>query len=208
MKNRLGFTPLEKAADFSRRLSSDKADGGLRHQSAQTVRERSSLTGFTLIELMIVLLLLSTVVMGLSSSMSSGRKAFYVADAQISIQDELQKAMRQITFDLRQSSPNKISLPADGIAYSNISFNVSTGVSGLVINWSAAPVNYTLLNGQIVRDDGTETRIVANNVTTLTFTRLASASSIVKINLSVQKSTPFGNIFNSSLDTAVNLRNQ
>ncbi len=41
------FTPLEKAADFSRRLSSDKADGGLRHQSAQTVRELRSLTGFT-----------------------------------------------------------------------------------------------------------------------------------------------------------------
>jgi threonylcarbamoyladenosine tRNA methylthiotransferase MtaB len=42
----LSFTPLEKVADFSQRLSSDKTDGGLRHQSAQTVRERSSLTGF------------------------------------------------------------------------------------------------------------------------------------------------------------------
>ncbi len=41
------FTPLEKAADFSRRLSSDKAGGGLMPPSAQTVRERSSLTGFT-----------------------------------------------------------------------------------------------------------------------------------------------------------------
>ncbi len=41
------FTPLEKAADFNRQSLPLEADGGLRPQSAQTVRERSSLTGFT-----------------------------------------------------------------------------------------------------------------------------------------------------------------
>ena len=39
------FTPLEKVTDFNRR-SSLKANGGLKPSSAQTVRERSSLTGF------------------------------------------------------------------------------------------------------------------------------------------------------------------
>ena len=41
------FTPLEKATDFSRWLSPYKANGGLKPPLAQTVREQSSLTGFT-----------------------------------------------------------------------------------------------------------------------------------------------------------------
>ena len=51
------FTPLEKASDFNRRLLPIKADGGFQPEadpplaemppSADTVRERSSLTGFT-----------------------------------------------------------------------------------------------------------------------------------------------------------------
>ena len=41
------LTPLEKAADFNRRSLPIKGDGGLKPPSPQTVRERSSLTGFT-----------------------------------------------------------------------------------------------------------------------------------------------------------------
>jgi len=41
------FTPLEKAADFNQRSLSIKGDGGLKPPSPQTVRERSSLRGFT-----------------------------------------------------------------------------------------------------------------------------------------------------------------
>jgi len=48
-----GFTPLEKATDFSRWSLPIEGDGGLKPPSPQTVRERSSLTGFTLLELMI-----------------------------------------------------------------------------------------------------------------------------------------------------------
>lgn len=53
------FTPLEKAAGFDLRLSGDKVNHGFRPPSAQTVRERSSLTGFTLLELVIVIAILA-----------------------------------------------------------------------------------------------------------------------------------------------------
>ncbi len=45
----ISFTPLEKAAEFIQRSLPYKADGGLMPPSAYTVRERSSLTGFTAI---------------------------------------------------------------------------------------------------------------------------------------------------------------
>lgn len=41
------FTPLEKASAFKRRSLPLKPDGGIKPPSAQTVRERDSLTGFT-----------------------------------------------------------------------------------------------------------------------------------------------------------------
>ncbi|OQX53821.1 MAG: glutamate--tRNA ligase [Candidatus Omnitrophica bacterium 4484_213] len=41
------FTPLEKAVDFNRRSLPIKGDGGLKPPSPQTLRERSSPTGFT-----------------------------------------------------------------------------------------------------------------------------------------------------------------
>lgn len=46
-----GFISLKKAVDFNQKPS---ADGGIEFRSAQIVRERISLTGFTLIEIMIV----------------------------------------------------------------------------------------------------------------------------------------------------------
>ena len=49
-KDRSRFTPLEKAADFNRWSSPIEADGGLKPPSVQTVRERSSLTGFTCVD--------------------------------------------------------------------------------------------------------------------------------------------------------------
>jgi len=51
------FTPLEKTAAFKRRSVPLEVDGGLMPPLAQTVRERSSLTGFTLIEVIIVVII-------------------------------------------------------------------------------------------------------------------------------------------------------
>ena len=42
------FTPVEKATEFIRWSSPYKVDGGLMPPLARTVRERNSLTGFTL----------------------------------------------------------------------------------------------------------------------------------------------------------------
>lgn len=50
-----GFTPLEKATDFNRWLFQFKADSGSMPPSVQTVRELHSLTGFTVLELIIVI---------------------------------------------------------------------------------------------------------------------------------------------------------
>jgi len=54
---RRGFTPLEKATDEVGGGKTIDADSGLMPSSAETVRERNSLTGFTLVEILVASLI-------------------------------------------------------------------------------------------------------------------------------------------------------
>ena len=56
MKTKRVFTPIEKATDEAGGENKE-ADGGLMPPSAHTVRERSSLMGFTLLEIMITVVI-------------------------------------------------------------------------------------------------------------------------------------------------------
>ena len=56
---KLRLTPLEKAAAFKRRSLPFEADGGLMPPTAQPVREGRSLTGFTLVEMLVVLAIIA-----------------------------------------------------------------------------------------------------------------------------------------------------
>lgn len=163
---------------------------------------------FTLVEVLVVVLLASVVFSALFMVMSSGRTSWYSADTQIALQEELRKAMRQISDDLRQSGVSQISIPADGTSYSAVSFNVSEGAGGSgAITWSGDAVNYTLSSGQIIRAYGAETRVIANNITNLSFLRQVASSKVVRINVTAERSTVFGSVLNASLDSAVALRN-
>ncbi len=167
-----------------------------------------SLAGFTLIEVLIVSFLASIIISAIFMVMSSGRTSWYDADSQISLQQELRKAMRQITEDLRQSGTSQISLPSDGNSYSNVSFYVSTGIDGSgMIEWSTDPINISLSGGQAIRDDGSTTRVLANNITSLGFTRQIIAYKVVNINITAQKTSTFGRVYNASLESAISLRN-
>lgn len=57
MPKNKGFTPLEKASDFNQWSSDSRADGTSMPALAQSARRRSSLTGFTLIQLVIILII-------------------------------------------------------------------------------------------------------------------------------------------------------
>lgn len=163
--------------------------------------------GFTLLELMIVAALVAIIGAALFMAMSAGRTSWYEADTQIALQQELRKAMGQVTVDLMQSSKTQVSIPADGAIYGSIVFNISQGVfSNGTINWGT-PVSYALIGGQINRTQGGVSRILANNITRMDFRRQVLSSNIVRINLTVQKSTVFNRLLNASLESAVSLRN-
>lgn len=68
LTRRAGFTPpLEKTTDLKSDSFPLKTEGGIKPLSGQTFRKRSSLTGFTLVELMIATAILVVVIVGLLS---------------------------------------------------------------------------------------------------------------------------------------------
>lgn len=164
--------------------------------------------GFTLLESMIALFISTVIVAALFITMSAGRRNWYEADAQLNLQQDLRRATITIMNDLRQSGSAQISCPANGVPCPSVAFNISRGalISG-IINWSAAPVNYSLSSGQVLRAEGGVTRVIANNITALSFTRNAASAGIVQINISGQRATPFGRVMNATLNFEAALRN-
>jgi prepilin-type N-terminal cleavage/methylation domain-containing protein len=184
-----GFTPLEKVA-------------------AQTVRERSSLTGFTLLETLVVVAILSFVFAALIMVLSSGRTSWSQADSQIALQQDLRQAITEMVKDLGQSGQSQVSRPANSVAYASISFNQSQGaLSSGAINWSTSPITFSLSGNQVLETQGADSRVLANNVTSLTFTRQVAAPRVIRINMTTSRETMFGRAVNASLASSVFLRN-
>ncbi|MFH1691622.1 MAG: hypothetical protein ABIC68_03490 [Candidatus Omnitrophota bacterium] len=171
-------------------------------------RHTKKVMGFTLIEIMVSVFIFFIVLEGLFLVMTIGRRSWYTADTGIALQQELRKAMGQITTDLYHSGTNQVSLPANSSVYNSISFNVSQGITVAgAINWSSSPITYNLTAGQIIRNEGGQVRVVANNISVFDLWRQAASSDIVRINMTAQKTTVSGQIMNASLDSAVLLRN-
>ncbi|MGE5279580.1 MAG: prepilin-type N-terminal cleavage/methylation domain-containing protein [Deltaproteobacteria bacterium] len=164
-------------------------------------------SGFTLVELMVVVLLTSVVMSALFMVMSSGRSAWFEADTQVAVQQELRKAMREMTRELSMSGASQVSVADDSSIDTSISFNISNGsTAGGGINW-IGPINYSVSAGQLLRINGSDTRVLANNVSSLAFLRASSPSRLLHINATVAKNTVGGRTINVTHEAAVFLRN-
>ncbi len=82
-KNNRGFTPLEKV---------------------QTVRKRSSLTGFTLVETMVVLGISSFIIAAMYGTLATGRRSWLVGEALLRVHQEARLGLGKIVRDLRLAS--------------------------------------------------------------------------------------------------------
>ena len=164
--------------------------------------------GLTLLETMVVVAMLSFVFAALIMVMSSGRTSWSEADSRIALQQDLRRAASEIVKDLSQSGQGKVSCPADNAAYTSISFNQSQGaLSSGAINWSTSPITFSLSGNQVLETQGGDSRVLANNVTSLTFTRQIASPRVVRVNMTTARSTTFGRAVNATLASSVFLRN-
>jgi prepilin-type N-terminal cleavage/methylation domain-containing protein len=172
--------------------------------------------GFTFIEIVVVAAISSVVAMGVSLVATSTRSTWHSSDTLIQLQQELRKAMSSITDDLRGTAVTKIytnsslaqAFPNNGVPYSSITFFINQGVdvSGDII-WSTTPVSYALSSNQIIRTYSGSSKVVANNINSLSFIRQPSVPNVITINMGAQKTTIAGQALSATLDTELAVRN-
>ena len=163
--------------------------------------------GFTLLELMVVVLLTSVVMSALFMVLSSGQSTWFEADTQVTVQQELRKALRAMTRELAMSGPSQVSVEDDGAADTSVSFNISTGATGGgVVSWTG-PINFSVVSGQLLRINGSDTRVLANNVSSLRLLRAGASPRMLRINTTVTKNTKANRVINVTHEASVYLRN-
>lgn len=170
-------------------------------------------TGFTLIELMIVMLIFSIILGAMFAVMNMGKASWHSGDTQIQVQQEARKGMDRIVKELRQTGTSTIiGVPADGNLYNTITFRIpdEDGIDANGnIEWGNQ-IAYSLggLNGQqLLRTEGEGLEVLANRVVNLQFRRQATTPNIVEITLQSQKTTIPGHLISATLNSQIRARN-
>ncbi|MBU1062237.1 MAG: prepilin-type N-terminal cleavage/methylation domain-containing protein [Candidatus Omnitrophica bacterium] len=166
--------------------------------------------GFNLIELMIVIVIFSIILGAIFATMTISGLSWYSGSTQVEMQQEVRRGLDRIVKELRQSNPTMITgVPANGIPYNSISFRLPLTDNNGDITWSNT-INYSLgglNNRQLLRTEGTNQEILANNIVGLQLTRQVSASNIIEVTLQSQKATVLGHIVATTLNSKIKFRN-
>ena len=158
--------------------------------------------GFTLIELMIVLLIFSIILGSIFAVMTMGNKAWQSGNVQVEIQQETRKGMDSMLKELRQSSLGQITVAAN-----TVTFRIPQSVNNSGnITW-CGDILYSLggLNDeQLLRTQGEESRVLANNVQGLQF---SASGKEITITVVVEKESVSQRTLTTTLSSQVTLRN-
>jgi len=148
--------------------------------------------GFTLIEIAIVVFLFSTIFAALFSVLASAKNSLNAGESQVGVQQACRNGLDAMIKELRQAGVSTIpNVPADGINYNTITFQIPAVISATGITWSNS-INYALggLNGrQLVRLESGNQKVMANNISALSFNRSAANPNVVNISITAQKNT-------------------
>ncbi|KPK38867.1 MAG: hypothetical protein AMJ78_09360 [Omnitrophica WOR_2 bacterium SM23_29] len=182
--------------------------------------------GVTLVEVMVVIAIFTIIGGVLMRILLVGGTSWRVGEAQAEVIKEARKGMSWMARELQHTRSSQITgALADGSPYNLIIFRLPIDdeddladdddvidVSGYVewsdqIQYSRGGTN----NRQLLRTEGDVSTPIVNDVTTLTFRRLASTPDIVEITIGTQKTTIEGTVVPTNgpftLSNKIKLRN-
>ena len=167
--------------------------------------------GFTLVEFMFVSILTSIFLLACALVMIVGYRNWHINRAAITLHDDLVKGIRSMVRELREAgaaSPNGIQTLAPG--NSGLSFELPSAVdpSGPTA-WQTIVFTLGGSDGKkILRNDGTNTTVLANNVSDLDFTYNALTNPReIGIAISGTRQAANGTVLTQSLSMEVTVRN-
>ncbi len=179
-------------------------------------KDLMSLTGFSLVELMVTVFISALIFAALFVVLSAGRSSWYTGDTQVRLNEEMRKPLLTMNRELRQTRASEISgVPADNNFYTTITFKLPEDVDsdGDVIDalgnmeWSGN-INYSLnAANQIMRSTLSSSSILANSISNLQFRRPSGNPNIIQVYITAQQNTISGRNLQSNIMSSIKLRN-
>lgn len=171
---------------------------------------RSARQGFSLVEMMIVAIVGSLIIGGLYAVLIIGKNNWEINRDRVELQQNLRTAFEWMRKDLRQAGVATITgVPADGSSNTSITFQTPSTVSSGSVVWASA-ITYArggTGSAQLLRTVGGVSKIIAQNVSALQFSRTASDPEVILITLQVQKNTPQHGVMTIARTAEVKARN-
>ncbi|MDP2921413.1 MAG: prepilin-type N-terminal cleavage/methylation domain-containing protein [Candidatus Omnitrophota bacterium] len=148
--------------------------------------------GFTLIEIVVVAFLFSIISAAIFSVLATGRNSLTSGESRVGVVQACRNGLDSMIKELRQAGAATITgVPANGTNYSSITFQIPAAIASAGITWSNA-IQYSLggLNGtQLIRTQSGNQKVLANNISAVSFNRSAANPNVVNINITAQKNT-------------------
>jgi prepilin-type N-terminal cleavage/methylation domain-containing protein len=151
--------------------------------------------GFTLIELMVVMLIFSIISAAIFAVLAMGRQSWQIGTTRVEVQQEARKAMDSMLRDLRGASSIDPGTFVAGVSDDIIRFTLQ----GTQIEFALNPA------GQLQRIESGVTTILANHVNAIQFELFGN--NVVYLTLTTRKNTILGHSVEMSLNSQVVLRN-
>lgn len=167
----------------------------------------------TLIEVIIVVFLFSIIPLAIFSALASAKTSWQSSCSQLNVQQEARRGIRAMSRELRQAQLSTIAgVPPDGLSYNSITFRIPVAIGESGTTWSSN-IQYSLGgidSSQLLRTQNGGQRVMANNISALTFSRNAMTPETIDISITSQKNTFSGfsiSRSNITLDSEVEVRN-
>ena len=158
------------------------------------IRKRKFLTGFSLIELLVVVLIFSSIFIAMLGILNVGKRSWSLGTTQAEIQQEARRAMSMITKELREASAIDSATFVSGI---------STGIIRFTLEGQT--IEYTLNGTDLEKTVSSVTTSVARDVDGVQFKLLGS--DIVHIALSTKRTSALTSDLQFNLNAHIKLRN-
>ena len=162
--------------------------------------------GVSLVEGIVTVALFSLIFGASVLVLLSGSNSWQVEDTRNQMQDELRKSLDAIREDVVEAGTSTMTSPTDGGTDVKAVFRVASGVSGGSVTWSANTIQLSLGgtgSNQLQRISGGVTKVIANNIKTLQFSRV---SSLVTVSLTAEKKTPSGRTIDVTMQSDIRMR--
>ena len=172
---------------------------------------RTAQKGFTLVEVLVVVVIFTFLAMGIYAVALVGERTFQVNKVKIELQQELRKALEWMVNDLRQAGNVSISdVPADGTWYSTITFKTPAGITAGALDWNNNSIQFVRggpENKELQRIEAGNTRVIAYDMQSLQFRRQAIRPRILEVAMGAQKDALSGEPMSYQLNFSIQLRN-